>query len=70
LTSVFQYIASAALGNAAFAGGLGTALLGLLFHYLTSFVIAAIFIVSANRIPLVRRNVIVGSLLYGVAAIL
>lgn len=68
--SVVQYIASAALGKAAFAGGLATSLLGVFFHYLTSFVIAGVFIVSANRIPLLRRNLIVGSLLYGVAAFL
>jgi hypothetical protein len=66
--SVMQYIASGAMGNAAFAGGLATALLGVFFHYLISFVVAGVFIVSAARIPLLRRNVIVGSLLYGIAA--
>ena len=65
LISVYQYIASGALGNAAFAGGIATALLGVLFHYLISIVIAGVFILSANRIPLLRRNVILGSLLYG-----
>jgi uncharacterized membrane protein YagU involved in acid resistance len=54
------------LGNAAFTGGLATALLGVFFHYLASFVIAGVFILSAARIPLLRRNIIVGSLLYGV----
>jgi hypothetical protein len=63
--SVEQYIASGALGNAAFTGGLATALLGVFFHYLTSFVIVGVFILSAARIPLLRRNIIVGSLLYG-----
>jgi hypothetical protein len=67
-TTVEQYIASAALGNAAFEGGLVTVLLGVFFHYLTSFVIAAIFIMSATRIPMLRRNIIVGSLLFGFAA--
>src|SRR4030095_16633956 len=43
-TTVEQYIASAALGNAAFEGGLVTVLLGVFFHYLTSFVIAGVFI--------------------------
>ena len=67
-TTVEQYIASAALGNAAFAGGLATALLGVFFHYLISCVIAGVFLLSAARIPLLRRNIIVGSLLYGIAA--
>jgi len=66
--SVVQYVASGALGDAAFAGGLATALLGVIFHYLISFVIAAVFIMSATRIPLLRRNAIVGSILFGVAA--
>ena len=66
--SVLQYVASGALGDAAFAGGLATALLGVIFHYLISFVVAAVFIMSAARISLLRRNVIVGSLLYGIAA--
>jgi hypothetical protein len=65
LISLYQYIASGALGESAFAGGIATALLGVLFHYIFSIVIAGIFILSADRIPLVRRYVIPGSLLYG-----
>ena len=63
---VFQYIASGAMGKAAFAGGLATALLGAVLEFLMTFIIAGIFIVSAYGIPLLRRYVIVGSLLYGV----
>ena len=63
---VLQYLASGALGNAAFEGGLATALLGVLFHFCVSFVVAGVFILSADRIPLLRRYVIVGSLLYGI----
>jgi uncharacterized membrane protein YagU involved in acid resistance len=37
----------------------------LFFHLIISFVIAAVFIVAADRIPLLRRYAIVGSLLYG-----
>jgi hypothetical protein len=66
--SVLQYIASAALGNASFAGGIATALLGVLFHLLTSFVIAAVFILSADRIPFLRRHAFAGSLLYSFGA--
>jgi hypothetical protein len=65
LTTVFQYIASGALGESAFAGGSATALLGVLFHYIVSFVIAGVFILSANRISFLRRYPFVGSLLYG-----
>jgi hypothetical protein len=65
LTSVFQYIASGALGESAFAGGIPTALLGVLIHFVISFVVAGVFILSASRISLLRRYSIVSSLLYG-----
>jgi hypothetical protein len=65
LITVYQYIASGALGESAFAGGIATALLGVLIHYLISIVIAGVFILSANRIPLLWRYIIPGSLLYG-----
>ena len=62
---VIQYVASGAMGNAAFAGGLATALLGLVIHFLISLIVAGVFILSIDRIPLLRRNIILGSLLYG-----
>jgi hypothetical protein len=62
---VIQYVASGALGNAAFAGGLATAVLGLLIHFLISFIVAGVFILSIDRISLLRRNIIFGSILYG-----
>jgi hypothetical protein len=65
LMSVYQYLASGALGNAAFAGGIATALLGAVFHFCVAFVVAAVFILSADRIPLLRRHAIPGSLVYG-----
>jgi len=65
LTSVYQYIASGVLGEAAFTGGTATALLGVLFHYIIAFVVAAVFFQCTDRIPLLRRNAVIGSLLYG-----
>ncbi len=65
LITVYQYMASGALGESAFAGGIATALLGVIIHYFVSFIVAGFFIVSANRISLLRRYAIVGSLLYG-----
>jgi hypothetical protein len=62
---VWQYIASGALGMAAFEGGIASALLGVFFHLIIAFAIAGVFILSADRIPLLRRYVIAGSLLYG-----
>lgn len=65
LIIVYQFIASGALGESAFAGGIATALLGALFHFLFSIVIAGVFILSADRISLLRHHIIPGSLLYG-----
>lgn len=60
-----QYVASGAMGDAAFAGGLATALLGFVLEFVLTILIAGVFILSADRIPLLRRHVIIGSLLYG-----
>ena len=65
LIIVYQYIASGALGESAFAGGIPTALRGALFHFIFSIVIAGVFILGVKRIPLLRRHIIPGSLLYG-----
>lgn len=65
LISIYQYLASGALGNAAFEGGILTALLGLFFHYVVAFAVSAVFMLAADRIPLVRRYAIPASLLYG-----
>jgi hypothetical protein len=61
---VLQYVASGALGMSAFQDGTGAALLRVLFHLLISCVIAGVFILSAGRIPLLRRYAIAG--VYGV----
>ena len=63
--SVLQYVASGAMGNAAFTGGPATALLGLVLDFLMTTIMAGVFILSADQIPLLRSHVIPGSLLYG-----
>lgn len=65
LISVYQYIASGAMGDVAFAGGIPTALLGLFLHYVVSFGITGVFLLTADRIPLLRRYAIPASLVYG-----
>jgi hypothetical protein len=64
--SSLQYLVSGAMGNAAFTGGLTTALLGLILELIMTIIIAGVFIFSADRISLLRRHIIVSSLLYGV----
>lgn len=65
--SIFQYIASGLLGSAAFAGGYMTALLGLLIHFVISFVVAGVFILAASRLAFLRRTIFVSALVYGAA---
>lgn len=66
LIVAWQYIASGALGMSAFEGGIASAWLGVFFHLIFSFAIAAVFIMGAERIPLLRRNPIAGAVLYGI----
>ncbi len=40
---VLNYIASAAIGKTAFAGGVGIQLLGLLFHFIIAFLFTVLF---------------------------
>lgn len=61
----YQYVASALLGTASFAGGYETAALGVLIHFAISFVVAAVFLLAAARIRLLRRTVWMSALLYG-----
>ena len=63
--SSLQYIASGAMGDAAFTGGVATALFGLIFDFLMTTIMAGVFILSVDRIPLLRRHLIPGSILYG-----
>ena len=60
-----QYVTSGVMGDTAFAGGLATALLGLVLDFIMTTIMAGVFILSADRIPLLRSHVISGSLLYG-----
>jgi hypothetical protein len=61
----WQYIASGAQGVSAFTGGNDAVLLGVLFHLLISLGIAGVFFLSTAHLPLLRRYVIAGALLYG-----
>jgi hypothetical protein len=65
IISSLQFVASGIMGEAAFTGGLATALLGLVLDFIMITIMAGVFMFSVDRIPLLRRNVIVGSILYG-----
>ena len=58
---LLQTIASGLLGNAAFEGGLPTAILGLAGHFGMSYLWAALFVAVASRLPqLVAKPTVAG----------
>jgi len=64
---LLQGIASGLLGPKAFSGGLATALLGLLCHFLIAFAAATVFFVVSRTIPVLVQHAVVSGALYGVA---
>jgi hypothetical protein len=64
---LLQGIASGLLGPSAFQGGLATALLGLLCHFVIAFGAAAVYFAASRAIPFLIQNAVVSGALYGVA---
>lgn len=67
---LLQIVASGALGQAAFAGGPGTAALGLALHFLLSFGWAALFVLAARAMPGLVRRPLLSAVGYGVLVLL
>lgn len=66
---ILQAIASGAVGReAAVAGGVGTAALGLLLHFVVAFFIVLVFFMVSRKVPILTRYPLVTGALYGVAA--
>jgi uncharacterized membrane protein YagU involved in acid resistance len=63
---VFQAIASGLLGRSAFAGGAGTAWLGVFLHVLISWLAAAVFVAAAMRWPRAARMTMLSATVFGV----
>ena len=64
---LLQGIASGLLGPKAFGGGLATALLGLLCHFLIAFGAAAVYFAASCSVCFLVQHAVVSGLLYGVA---
>lgn len=62
---ILQSVASGLLGAPAFAGGVPTAVLGLLLHFLIALLWAAIFYLASRSIRFLTRHPIVAGLSYG-----
>ena len=67
---VLQYIASGALGQSAFQGGLATAALGAAFHFSIAWVAAAVFMLASRRLEILKARAVLAGLLYGAAVYL
>jgi hypothetical protein len=67
---VLRYVASGALGPHAMNGGLGTAALGLMFHFLIAMTAAAIFVTIASRWQWPTRQPLLAAVIYGEAVFL
>jgi uncharacterized membrane protein len=62
---VIQSVASGVLGNAAFEGGLKTAVLGVVLHFLIAFSWATIFYLASRKIDFLTQHAILSGLLFG-----
>jgi uncharacterized membrane protein YagU involved in acid resistance len=67
---VLQSVASGLLGAAAKEGGLATAALGLLLHFLIAFAIATVYYLASRRLGLLVRRAVICGLLYGIGVYL
>ena len=64
--SIFQFIASAIYGKAAFTGGTKTIIVGALSHYTIALGASAVFFLLYPRIAWLRKNKIAAGILYGI----
>lgn len=64
---LLQGIAGGLLGPRTFNGGLATALLGLLCHFVIAFLAASVYFALSRAVPLLVQHAILSGVLYGVA---
>lgn len=64
---ILLYIASGALGPAAFRGGWGMAAFGLAIHFFIALSAAAVYYTASRIFPVMRRKPVICGLLYGAA---
>jgi uncharacterized membrane protein YagU involved in acid resistance len=64
---VLQYIASGLLGPSSFHGGLTTAALGTVLHFIIAFVAAAVYVAASQWMTPLKSQAVLFGLLFGVA---
>ena len=66
VTTLLQGIASGILGDRAFAGGVGTAILGLILHYTIALIWTILFVLVFRRVRKIFANLFAIGIVYGV----
>ncbi|HYP01033.1 MAG TPA: hypothetical protein VER76_12645 [Pyrinomonadaceae bacterium] len=64
---VWQFVASGVLGRNSFNGGMKTAVLGVVLHFLIAFILAAVYYGASLYLPTLLRRAVLWGLLYGIA---
>src|SRR5712672_3234961 len=64
---LLQGIAGGLLGPRTYGGGIATALLGLLCHFVIAFSAAAVFVAASRFAPFLMRQAVLSGVLYGIA---
>ena len=64
---VLQYIASGLLGPSAFSGGLATAALGTVLHFVIASVAAAVYVFASRWLTALKTETVLFGLLFGAA---
>lgn len=67
---ILQAIAAGLLGKESFAGGAGTAALGLFLHFFIACGMAAVYWLASRRWPILLQRPFVSGIAYGIAAYL
>ena len=65
---ILQGIASGAIGRSAFEGGLGMALVGLVFHYCFALMFATVYFLLYPYLPFLQKFPVLWGMAYGVVA--
>jgi uncharacterized membrane protein YagU involved in acid resistance len=64
--NMLKGLASAVLGDGATSGGIGVALFGLVLHFAIMAVMAAFFILAADRMPVLKARWVIAGIAYGI----
>lgn len=64
---LLQGIAAGLLGARSFEGGIATAFLGLLLHFVIAFSAAAVYAIASRWLPFLRARAALSGVLYGIA---